>query len=366
VAGLAGVRGGLRRDGTGDCGNRLSRRASRPSHGKGARSFYEGPLAARIVRELRAWGVPIREADLAATRTRLEAPLAMAYRGLELLAPPPPTQGVTTLAIMGILERMAPRAEEGSVDFYHSVVEAVKQAFLDRGEIGDPDMGPQPVERWLDDARLGAKAAAIRPDRALEWPRVHRGSDTVFLAAVDAAGRSASVLQSLYFDWGSGIIAGDTGILWQNRGAAFSQAGGNRFRPGARPFYTLNPGIALRGGEPHLLYGTQGADGQPQTLALLLARAIDHGMAPDAALAAPRFLLGRTFSDTADSLKIEEAAGETVLAGLLGRQHEVKRLPALSPIFGQAGMISIGRGVVLGAHDPRSDGAALAETPDCD
>ncbi|WP_062120987.1 gamma-glutamyltransferase family protein [Aureimonas sp. AU40] len=330
----------------------------------GAREFYEGELATRIARGLENAGSPLRAADLAATRTREAPPLRMKYRGLELLAPPPPTQGATTLAIMGILDRLPSLAgvDDRSADFLHVVVEAVKQAFLDRGAIADPDFTDVPLGRMLNPERLGAKAAAVDADRALPWPHVVRTGDTAFIGVVDGKGRSVALLQSLYYDWGSGVVAGDTGILWQNRGAAFdrSATGPNRLQPGKRPFYTLNPGIALRAGAPALVYGTQGADGQPQTLALLLARLIDRGLDPQAALAAPRFLLGRTFSDARDALKLEASAGETTFADLALRGHEVSALVDLSPLAGQAGVIAVDdAGDVTGAHDPRSDGCAL-------
>lgn len=330
----------------------------------GARAFYEGDLAARIARGLAAAGSPLGPDDLARTRTREEAPIELAYRGLALLAPPPPTQGVTTLGIMGILAQfpLGEIAEDGA-DFLHLCVEAVKAAFDDRRGLADPDFAPQDVARRLDPARLAAHAAAIDPARARPWPDPLRTGDTVFLGAVDAAGRAVSVLQSLYWDWGSGVVVGDTGILWQNRGAAFGRAPAdpNRAEPFKRPFYTLNPGLALAEGRPHLVYGTQGADGQPQTLAVLLARLIDHGLDPLAALARPRFLLGRTFSDGRDTLKLEEDVGAAVVAELVRRGHDVAPLPAGSPLAGQAGVIRIARdGTLTGAHDPRSDGAAVA------
>jgi len=152
-------------------------------------------------------------------------------------------------------------------------------------------------------------------------------------------------------------------VLWHNRGAAFSldAAHPNRIAPGKRPFHTLNPGIYLRDGAPRLLYGTQGADGQPQTLAAILTRLIDYGMDPSTALARPRFLLGRTFSDSRDSLKLEGDAGADVFAELGRRGHETSVLPAQSPLAGHPGAILIDRasGMLMGAHDPRSDGRAI-------
>ncbi|MFK0166110.1 gamma-glutamyltransferase family protein [Rhizobium sp. NPDC090279] len=329
----------------------------------GAREFYEGALARRIINGLAEAGSPLSAADLAATRTEITAPLQQTYRDTMLLAPPAPTQGVTTLAIMGVLGHL-PMADfpPDSATYYHALVEAVKQAFLDRHAIADPRFAADVSKQLLDPTRLVAKAAAIDPGRASPWPQDYRHGDTALLAAVDANGRCASLLQSLYFDWGSGVVIGNTGLLWQNRGAAFSTdpASPNCIQPGKRPFYTLNPGLALKNGRPHLLYGTQGADGQPQTLSLLLSLLIDHRLDPAAALARPRFLLGRTFSDSRDSLKIEENIGAETVSALAVMGHEISTIDALSPLGGQAGVIRIGEdGVIDGAHDPRSDGGAV-------
>ena len=323
-------------------------------HGAGA--FYQGALSRRILDGLRAAGVLIGAEDLVQTRTRETAPLSLPYRGLILLAPPPPTQGVTTLQIMGQLARLDLAAlQPGGVDHLHLCVEAVKRAFLDRVALADPGSMASPVEGWLHPDHLDAMARRIDPDRALPWPQPWQHGDTVFLGAIDAQGNAASLLQSTYFDWGSGVVAGDTGILWQNRGAAFSTdpLHPNGFAPGKLPFYTLNPGLALKDGKPHLAYGTQGADGQPQTLAMILSRLFDFGQSLTDALAGPRFLLGRTFSDGRDSLKIEADAGEATLAALAARGHEVCPIAAQSPLAGQAGLVLADACGARALHDPR-------------
>jgi gamma-glutamyltranspeptidase/glutathione hydrolase len=330
----------------------------------GAREFYEGELAGRIAKGLAEAGSRLTAADLAKTATRNVEPVKLTYRDVELFAPPPPTQGVTTLGIMGVLRAFAITGmTPGGMDHYHHLVEAVKQAFLDRQQIADPDFAETDVAaRLLDAKRLEAKARAVYPENALPWPQLYRPGDTAFLAATDAEGRCACLLQSLYFDWGSGVVVGDTGILWQNRGAAFSldPQSQNCLQPGKRPFYTLNPGIGLKNGSPHLVYGTQGADGQPQTLSLLLSLLIDHGLDPSSALAQPRFLLGKTFSDSRDTLKLEENAGAEVFAGLAAKGHEMSAIDCLSQLGGQAGIIRIeADGSITGAHDPRSDGGAI-------
>lgn len=330
----------------------------------GGRDFYEGKLAERIAAGLKKIGSPLTADDLARCRARDEAPLRVGYRDGELIGLRPPTQGITTLEIMGILDRFElAKYPEGSADYYHLLVEAVKYAFIDRNRyIADPEFTDVPVNRLLAKDSLDAHAKAISMEKALPWPHVFKKGDTVYIAATDQNGNCVSMLQTVYFDWGSGIIAGDTGILWHNRGASFNldPASPNCLKPGKRPFHTLNPGMYLKQGRPHLLYGTQGADGQPQTLAAVLTRLIDYNMDPLTALSRPRFLLGKTFSDSRDSLKLEKDAGEEVFKKLAERGHEMSPIPAQSPLAGHPGAIRINAdGSITGAHDPRSDGRAL-------
>lgn len=330
----------------------------------GSRDFYEGEIAAKIAAGLQKVGSPLTANDLARCRARDEVPLRVTYCGGELVGLRPPTQGITTLEIMGILDRFnVSKYPEGGVDYYHLLVEAVKYAFIDRNQyVADPDFVDVPVAHLLSRENLDVHAKRIDMAKALPWPHVFKKGDTVYLAAVDNQGNCVSVLQTVYFDWGSGVVVGDTGILWHNRGASFNldEKHPNVLKPGKRPFHTLNPGMYLVKGRPHILYGTQGADGQPQTLAAVLTRLIDYKMNPLEALARPRFLLGKTFSDTRDSLKLEQDAGKVVFKGLAARGHEISPIPAQSPLAGHPGAICIeANGDIIGAHDPRSDGIAL-------
>ena len=334
---------------------------------RGPRDFYEGQLATRLAKGLADAGSPLRSADLAATRARIEPPLRMDYRGGTLLAHQPPTQGLTTLQIMGVLQRFdLASVAEGSADYYHLLVEAVKRAFIDRNaHVADPDYVQLPAH-LLSGAHLNSLAASIHMNKALPWPHVFQTGDTVYVGAADAAGNAVSMLATVYFDWGSGVMAGDTGVLWHNRGASFSldPQHPNALAAGKRPFHTLNPGMYLKHGKPAILYGTQGADGQPQTLAAVLTRLIDYGMDPMQALARPRFLLGKTFSDTNDSLKMEDDVPQAVLQDLEARGHQVSRVGAQSPLMGHPGAIVLDpvSGHMTGAHDPRSDGVAIGVT----
>jgi gamma-glutamyltranspeptidase/glutathione hydrolase len=273
---------------------------------------------------------------------------------------------MTTLEIMGVLNRFDLKGlDEGSPDYFHLMVEAVKQAFLDRNRyLADPEFTTVPTEMLLSKPNLDKLARRVSLKKAMNWPYTFNAADTVFIGVADALGNSVSMQQTIYHDWGSGVMAGNTGILWHNRGAAFNLSADhpNQLRPGKRPFHTLNPGMFIQNERKcHLIYGTQGADGQPQTLAAILTRLIDYGLDPFEALSRPRFLLGRTFSDSRDSLKLKSDAGEHVFLELALRGHEMSRLDAQSPLAGHPGVIQIDevQGTFRGAHDPRSDGRAM-------
>ena len=330
---------------------------------RGARDLYEGQLAKRIASGLTAAGSPLTVTDLGRTHAKVETPLAVDYRGGRLLAHPPPTQGLTTLQIMGVLERFDMSGiPQGGADHYHLLVEATKQAFMDRNRyLADPDFADVPVARLLSSSHLDSLASRIHMPHALPWPQPFQAGDTVYVGAVDAAGNAVSLLATVYYDWGSGVMVGDTGLVWHNRGASFSlnPQHPNCLAPGKRPFHTLNPGIYQQNGRTRMVYGTQGADGQPQTLAAVLTRLIDYGMDPLEALAQPRFLLGKTFSDARDSLKLEDDVPLAVREQLEVRGHSISTVAAHSPLMGHPGAIVIDSDGMRGAHDPRSDGHAI-------
>lgn len=321
----------------------------------GLDDFYSGALAADIQHDLSGLGSCITAMDLAATAVEPEETLRVPYRDHVLHAPPPPSQGAATLAIMAILDHLGPAPALGSAEDYHLMVEAVKRAFLHRGGIDDSPEARALADRMTAPEFAAHNASQINPDQALNWPHVWQSADTVHFAARDKRGYCVSALQSTYFDWGSGCRLPKTGIIWHNRGASFGRSSGaNQLASGRRPFHTLSPGIATRDGKPVLLYGTQGADGQPQTTCVLLRHLIDHTLSPEMALAAPRFLLGRTFSDSRDSLKLEPMSGSAQLAQM---GHEIADIPALSPLAGMAGVIQIAENdIVTGATDPRISG----------
>jgi gamma-glutamyltranspeptidase/glutathione hydrolase len=189
------------------------------------------------------------------------------------------------------------------------------------------------------------------------------GGDTVAIVAADRSGNAACVIQSLYHTFGSGVVAGDTGVVMQNRGAFFSldPAHPNVLAPRKRTAHTLIPAMYLVGGRPRFVYGTMGGEGQPQTQAAVLTRLRDLGWTPAAAVDAPRWLFGRTWGEPSTSLRLEARFGEEVLRELAARGHDVVRTEAYSDLMGHAQAIAIGEHGLAGAADPRADGAAVAE-----
>lgn len=332
----------------------------------GADAFYRGPIAAAIARFLREHGGFLTEADFAGYRSRWEEPLSLTYRRWTLYNTPPPTQGLTSLQILNIMQRYDPVAlARVPADFYHFMVEATKQAFVDRDAwIADPLFHPAPTAALLSPAYAAGQAAAIEATRAA-LPVTSRpaGGDTVWLGVVDELGNAVSLIQSIYFDFGSGVIADGTGVLLQNRGSSFSLDAShpNALAPGKRPFHTLNPALALRGDVPELVYGTMGGEGQPQTQAALATRILDFGMDVQAAIDAPRWLYGRTWGEPTSSLAIESRVGEDVVAELRRRGHTLDVIDAWDERVGHAQAIRIDpvSKMRYGGADPRGDGLAL-------
>jgi gamma-glutamyltranspeptidase/glutathione hydrolase len=333
---------------------------------EGGRAFYEGGVAEALARGAEAAGSPLRAGDLRAHRSRWVEPVTVPYRGGLAASVPPPCQGLAALAILGMLDAadVAARGSD-SADYVHLVVEATKLAFDDRDRwLADPEQVPIPVSRYLDPAYLRAQADRIAAGRAAPVPArasVDRG-DTVACVTADAAGHAVSLIQSLYHEWGSGVVAGDTGVVLQNRGAFFSldPAHPNALAPGKRPGHTLTPFMWLSGGRPALVAGTMGGEGQPQTLAALTTRVVDFGLDVQAAVEAPRWLHGRTWGQATRALTLEDRFEHGVGEELARRGHPVRVAEAWSDLLGHAQAIRAGGadGLLVGAGDPRADGPA--------
>ncbi|WP_323991149.1 gamma-glutamyltransferase family protein [Nguyenibacter sp. L1] len=330
----------------------------------GLESFYRGPLARDIAEDLRRLGSPLDAADLAAHHATVLPPLHVDITGARLFNMAPPTQGVASLLILAIFDRLRADHPDG-FDHIHGLVEATKQAFLYRdAHVGDPAFMTTDAQAILDDAAgLDAMAAAIDPAAASPWPRPSQAGDTTWMGAVDADGVAVSMIQSIYFEYGSGLVLPRSGIVWQNRGSSFRLAedGWNALRPGRKPFHTLNPAGARFADGRTMVYGTMGGEGQPQTQAALFTRYARYGMTLQQAVTAPRWLLGRTWGEDSTSLKYEDRFAPDVIAGLARAGHALEPMPAFTSTMGHAGALVLHpSGLIEGASDPRSDGMVAA------
>jgi gamma-glutamyltranspeptidase/glutathione hydrolase len=330
---------------------------------QGLDDFYQGEVAARIAADLGRAGAPLDAEDLSRHAALMRLPLHVALKEAKLFNTPPPTQGLASLAILALFERLGVSQAEGFAHL-HGLVEATKQAFLLRDRVvTDPAFAAEDAQSCLSATLLDRMAATIDPCRALAWPAPPGGGDTVWLGVVDAAGRAVSMIQSVYFEFGSGLVLPETGITWQNRGASFSLSPKalNPLQPGRRPFHTLNPAMARFKDGRTLVYGTMGGEGQPQTQAAIFSRYALFKQPPQQAVTAPRWLLGRTWGEDSVSLKIESRVDPAVVESLRQAGHAIEMVPAFTSQMGHAGMIARrADGFLEGATDPRSDGAVAA------
>lgn len=340
--------------------------------------FYEGPIAKEMARSLEAAGSPLRLEDLTNYRARWSEPISSRYRGYEVFQLPPSTQGFAALQILNLLEGYDVRSwGSDTVAYYHHLVEAIKIAFADRDEwLSDPAHVDIPLARFLsmdyaNERRKLIDPVAARPFEAIE-PGIRHGSkaerqaptgDTVYFCAADSDGLVVSNIQSIYHDFGAAVIAGDTGIVMQNRGSFFSldPSHPNSLEPGKRTFHTIIPAMLMKDGKPVLAYGTMGGEGQPQTQAAMLTRIIDFGFNVQQAIEAPRWLMGRTWGTASRDLALEARIPDEVRRELRLRGHPVKTVDAWDGTLGHAQAIRIDQesGIYEGGADPRGDGIAL-------
>lgn len=326
----------------------------------GLDDFYRGELAARMAADLERLGSPLRLADLQNYRARAVEPLSVRLNDATLYNMPPPTQGLASLLILGIFEKLGIEQAEGFAHV-HGLVESTKQAFLIRDRVvTDPARVPEDPQSLLADANLQRLAANIDPQQALAWPQPAQPGDTIWMGCIDAEGRAVSFIQSVYWEFGSGVVLPSTGVAWQNRGISFSldPAALQSLEPGRKPFHTLNPALALFDDGRTLSYGTMGGEGQPQTQAAILSR-YRLGSDLQAAVSAPRWLLGRTWGDVSTTLKLESRFPAELVEQLRQAGHIVELLDEpFSDTMGHAGaLLRQPNGVLEGAADPRSDGS---------
>ncbi|AYG03380.1 gamma-glutamyltransferase [Gryllotalpicola protaetiae] len=345
----------------------------------GARAgFYEGVVAERFAAALGPQGSPLTAADFAAYHAEWVEPIRGRYRGYEVVELPPATQGFTALQLFNLLDGFDVASwGEGTADYYHHLAEAVKVVFADRDEwLTDPRFVDIPVDTFISREYADSRRGLIDPEHVLDIDAVPPGipyptshahvaadGDTCYFTAADADGMVVSLIQSVYHDFGSGVVAGDTGIIAQNRGAFFSldENHPNRLEPGKRTFHTLVPALLLKDGLPELAFGSMGGEGQPQSQAAMVTRIVDFGFDVQQAIEAPRWLMGRTWGTPSRKLSLEGRISDEVVRELKRRGQPVQSVTDWNDNMGHAQAIRIDReqGFYEGGADPRGDGAAL-------
>jgi gamma-glutamyltranspeptidase/glutathione hydrolase len=343
----------------------------------GRDAFYKGSIAAAIAADMKRRDGLLDASDFAAQKPDWVEPISTNYRGYDIYEMPPNTQGFVVLEMMNLLEGFDIKSlGHNSADQLHLLVEAKRIAFADRAAyLADPSAVPGAVLKTLISKEYAAmrrkeidvsRAAAaykagvmpgvksnVQPDVNVDLTGRDLG-DTIYMTVADGQGNVVSLIQSLFSDFGSGIVAGDTGIVLHNRGSLFNLTPGHpdEIAPNKRPLHTLVPAFVMKDGKPFLSFGVMGGDHQAQGHAQVLMNLIDFGMNVQEAGEAARVNHG------GQGLQVESAIGAGVRAALTARGHTV--VDGVGAFGGYQGILIDPRtGVLMGGSDPRKDGLAI-------
>ncbi len=332
---------------------------------QGAAAFYKGPIAKAMVETSRKQGGVIEASDLSEYQSEWVEPISTSYRGWRVYELPPPTMGATALGMLNLMETfrlqsMQPYAPET----LHYKMEAQKLAYQDaRRYLADPRTARVPAELLSKDY-AAARAKSIGEKAACQaqpgLPGTGAG-DTVYLTAVDREGNIASLIQSVYLSWGSGVAVAPYGFHLHNRAGLFELADGhpNQAAPRKRPFHTIIPGLMERD-SVRIGFGIMGGYNQAQAHAQFVSYLVDHGMNIQAALEAPRFT---KLNFGGCDVMLENRLPLETLEALRERGHRLEMEGEYSSWMGggQAVLFDAKTGIKYGASSPQKDGAAVPE-----
>jgi gamma-glutamyltranspeptidase/glutathione hydrolase len=336
----------------------------------GRDAMYRGPIGAAIAADVKKRGGFLTPADFAAHRADWVEPISTNYRGYDVYELPPNTQGFVALEMLNILEGYDIKTfGHNSAEYLHRLTEAKRIAFADRAaHLADPAcVPPSTLKTLISKDYAAARRREINNARvSSEWPPSpgfgapgaafdgrDRG-DTVYLAAADGQGNVISFINSLFSDFGSGVVTPGTGVLLHNRGLGFTleRDHPNRLAPGRRPLHTLVPAFIMKDRRPFMAFGVMGGDNQAQAHVQIVINIVDFGMNVQEAGEAARV------RHLEEGLAVESGIAPTVLKGLQQRGHLL--LDGRGAVGGyQAVMIDPVTGVLMGGSDPRKDGLAI-------
>ncbi len=331
----------------------------------GLDDFYRGDIGRELAADMDRIGAMGTREDLAGYHAKWRAPLSLraadAYGARTLYNAPPPTQGLASLILLGVFDRLGAVRPE-SFEHIHGLIESSKRALAIRDRVcTDFDRLQHEPANFLTPDALQRETDMIDMTRAAVPPIRPARGDTVWMGAIDASGLAVSFIQSVYWEYGSGCVLPATGVLLQNRGSSFSldPAARNPLQPGRRPVHTLNPPLAVLDDGRVVSYGAMGGDGQPQFQAQVLTRLL-MGDSVATAVDRPRFLFGKTWGTDTSALTVEPRFDDSVVAALRRAGHELTVTDApYSDNLGHAGaLVRRADGRIEAGHDPRSDGGA--------
>lgn len=311
----------------------------------GRDGFYQGDVAKRLCAGIQAAGGIIQEDDLRGDFAEWLEPLSTTYRDYLVYEQPPVSQGFIVLEMLNILEAfdLGELHRRNPVETIHLMVEAKKLAFEDRiAHLEDARFGDPQVSKLISKDHAARRRELISDESQTRLHRTSAGGDTTYLCAVDGNGNAVSIIQSVFSGFGSRVVAGDTGVVMNNRLCSFrlDPTKANALVPGKRPAHTLNSYMAFQDGNFLLVGGTPGADDQPQTNFQILHNMLDLQMDPQAAIEVPRWSHqpGTPPRHQApEKLRIEQGIPDDVIAGLKQRGHDI--LPCERLSFGAANVI---------------------------
>jgi gamma-glutamyltranspeptidase / glutathione hydrolase len=323
---------------------------------EGPEAYYDGPIADAIAAKLHAHGSFMSTDDLAAHEGAWVTPMRAQFAGREIAELPPPTQGVTALEALRIVDGFD-LPGPGAVR-EHLLIEAAKCALADRNaHVGDPEAMALAAEELIADDWIARRRAVIDLDRA-SVPVPDPGPDggTAYLCAADRDGLLVSLIQTNFLAAGAGLHVPEWGINLQNRGSSFRLEPGhvNALAGAKLPMHTLIPALALRDGRPELVFGAMGGHTQAQTHLQLLVRMLVDGEDPQAAITARRWAV----DPETWHVNVEDRIEPSVIEGLRARGHDVRLDHAYSSRMGHAHAIAVDASGYRVATDPRAQGAA--------
>jgi gamma-glutamyltranspeptidase/glutathione hydrolase len=335
---------------------------------KGPREFYEGEIAQAILETSSSLGGTMQPGDLTQFSAEWVEPLSIDYRGWKIYELPPNGQGMAALEMLNIMGTSQPDKDgpQGATEL-HKKIEAMTLAYTDLDRYNaDPRFANIPVRGLLSEEYAKKRAALIDPQKAncAVVSGTPAKSDTTYLAVVDKDGNIASMIQSVYDYFGSGVAVKGMGFLLQDRGGLFvlDSKHPNALAPHKRPFHTIIPAFMERGDE-HIGFGIMGGSNQPLAHAQFVSNVADYGWNIQAALSAPRF----TIRDTGEAIKctllLESRVSAEVQNQLRQKGHNLVLRKDYSALMGrgQAVLHNSATGTNFAASDPRADGSAEPE-----